>query len=174
MDANGDNPTNITNNPARDFDPSWSTDGTQIAFWTERDGNQEVYTVNLSDLVATNRSNNPGSNDFYPSWSPDGTQIVFVNDVSGIWQIYSMDANGDNQTPLTDSSPNNRYPSWGSNTAILNSPPVANPDSATAAELERFCVTRWLVPYEDEPTMKRSNVKRSNLQTPTGATPESR
>ena len=32
MNADGSGQTNLTNNPAFDFDPAWSPDGTKIAF----------------------------------------------------------------------------------------------------------------------------------------------
>jgi dipeptidyl aminopeptidase/acylaminoacyl peptidase len=38
MNANGTNPVNISNHPGEDGDPSWSPDGTRIAFHSFRDG----------------------------------------------------------------------------------------------------------------------------------------
>ena len=29
-----------------DYDPAWSPDGRQIAFYSDRDGNQEIYVMN--------------------------------------------------------------------------------------------------------------------------------
>ena len=37
MDADGSNPTRLTNDAKRDEDPDWSPDGTQIAFRSFRD-----------------------------------------------------------------------------------------------------------------------------------------
>lgn len=44
--AYGDSPIRLTNNNYLDLSPSWSPDGSRIAFVTERDGNSEIYVMN--------------------------------------------------------------------------------------------------------------------------------
>jgi TolB protein len=66
-----------------------------------RDGNWEVYTVNM-DGGGLQRLTNSGSNDGLPTWSPDGRSIAFVSDRSGAWAIWVMNANGSNQRKLFD------------------------------------------------------------------------
>ena len=45
-DGNGDNQTNITNDPAVDYQPDWSPDGTQISFISNRgDGEYSLWTI---------------------------------------------------------------------------------------------------------------------------------
>ena len=39
MNADGSGQTNCTNNPAYDFNPAWSPDGTKIVWHSRRDGN---------------------------------------------------------------------------------------------------------------------------------------
>ena len=48
----------------------------QIAFQTNRDGNDEIYTMNYDGSDQTNRTNNAAA-DRSPSWSPDGREIAF-------------------------------------------------------------------------------------------------
>ena len=46
MNADGSNVTLLTNHPAFNELPTWSPDGTKIAFTTDRDGNSEIYVMN--------------------------------------------------------------------------------------------------------------------------------
>jgi Tol biopolymer transport system component/DNA-binding winged helix-turn-helix (wHTH) protein len=57
-------------------DPSFSPDGTQIAFTSWRDGNAEIYVMD-SDGANVRRLTNHPAFDNYPVFSPDGTQIAF-------------------------------------------------------------------------------------------------
>jgi dipeptidyl aminopeptidase/acylaminoacyl peptidase len=65
MDADGTNPTRLTNNTADDGDPAWSPDGTKIAF----DRNSDIYTMNADGTGQARVTNNPDS-DFAPDWQP--------------------------------------------------------------------------------------------------------
>jgi len=48
MNTDGNEQTNLTNNPAEDEFPSWSPDGKKIAFQSYRDGNSEIYVMILN------------------------------------------------------------------------------------------------------------------------------
>ena len=63
----------LTTDPATDFDPTWSPDGTRIAFRSQRDGNDEIYIMNSDGTCQVNLTNDPAA-DWSPAWSPDGTQ----------------------------------------------------------------------------------------------------
>ena len=45
-DPRGVNVQNLTNNSASDNAPSWSPDGTRIAFWSDRGSNRDIYVMN--------------------------------------------------------------------------------------------------------------------------------
>ena len=78
VNADGSGKVNLTNDPADDFTPSWSPDGTKIAFarWDGGSG-AEVYVMNADGTGQTNLTNNP-ADDSEPAWSPDGTKIAFT------------------------------------------------------------------------------------------------
>ena len=86
-------------NHSSDTAPAGS--GSRVAFMSARDGNWEVYAVNL-DGSGLKRLTSNGANDGLPTWSPDGQSIAFVSNRSGAWAIWVMDRNGDNQRKLFD------------------------------------------------------------------------
>jgi len=45
---------NLTNNPTRDYSPVFSPDGSKIAFVTNRDGNEEIYIIDIDGSGQTN------------------------------------------------------------------------------------------------------------------------
>jgi LysM repeat protein len=75
--------------------------GQRVAFMSSRDGNWEVYLVNL-DGSGLKRLTNSEARDGLPTWSPDGKSIAFVSDRSGAWAIWVMNADGSNQRKLFD------------------------------------------------------------------------
>src|SRR3989337_2066479 len=111
MNADGTGQTRLTFNPASDINPSWSHDGTKIAFESTRDGNDQIYVMNADGTGQTNISNNL-TNDGSPSWSPDGIKIVFVSTRDGNNEIYVMNADGTSQTRITTNPAQDVYPSW--------------------------------------------------------------
>jgi Tol biopolymer transport system component len=70
MDLETGETVNITNNPRfKDSHPTWSPDDGQIAFVSNRDGNDEIYVMNADGSEPRNITNHP-SKDWEPTWSP--------------------------------------------------------------------------------------------------------
>lgn len=111
MKADGTDAKRLTDTAGNVFSPSWSPDGTQIAFVTDRDGNPEIYTMN-SDGTKIRRLTNNGINDLDPQWSPDGSKIVFVSERDGNREIYVMNTNGANVARLTNNGASDSQPAW--------------------------------------------------------------
>jgi Tol biopolymer transport system component len=107
--VDGTDVTRLTDHPAYDSDPTWSPDGRQILFRSNRDDpdpenclkrvsfprcNWEIYVMNSDGSGLTNITNNPGS-DEDQAWLPDGRIIfsrggnIFVinSDGSGIQEL---------------------------------------------------------------------------------------
>ncbi len=58
-DADGSNLVQLTSHEENDREPAWSPDGTKIAFESRRDGNWELFTMNVDGSNIQNISNSP-------------------------------------------------------------------------------------------------------------------
>jgi TolB protein len=77
--------------------PSWSPDGSTLALTLSRkDGDVDVYTLNLSSQMLTRMTFDPGI-DTEPSWSSDGRKLYFNSDRAGGPQIYEIDVSNPNR-----------------------------------------------------------------------------
>jgi Tol biopolymer transport system component/uncharacterized surface protein with fasciclin (FAS1) repeats len=69
MNADGSNRVQLTDNPGYDnMDPRWSPDGTQIIFWSSRDGNKELYVMDADGSNQTRLTDTSPSNSSWASW----------------------------------------------------------------------------------------------------------
>ncbi len=91
--------------------PTWSPDGTRIAFQSSRDGNEELYVMNGDGSGLTRLTNNAAF-DGEPAWSPDGAKIAFLTTRDGSAAIYVMNADGSGVTRLTNSPGADADPAW--------------------------------------------------------------
>ena len=101
----------LTTHPAADFDPTWSPDGTRIAFRSQRDGNDEIYVMNADGTCQVNLTHDPVG-DWSPAWSPDGTRIAFARffDGKSYTDIATIAVTGLGLQRLTNA--HGEYPAW--------------------------------------------------------------
>lgn len=91
----------FTTLPGFDCYPSFSPDGQQIVYMSERDGNRDLFIANL-DGVDQLRLTYEEAYDYEPNWSPQGDKITFVSRRDGNSEIYVMDIDGENVVRLTE------------------------------------------------------------------------
>jgi Tol biopolymer transport system component len=91
-------PTRLTTAGSNYFQ-SWSPDGSKILFMSTRDGNAEVYAMNV-DGTGQTRLTTTTSGESYAVWSADARQVAFVR--SG--QIWLMNGDGSNPRQMTTSA----------------------------------------------------------------------
>ncbi|MDP7675361.1 MAG: hypothetical protein QGI31_11220, partial [Dehalococcoidia bacterium] len=60
----------LTDNSAQDFWPSWSPDGSKIAFDSNPGGNAGIYVMDADGSNQVNLTNNVWGNDNAPDWGP--------------------------------------------------------------------------------------------------------
>ena len=75
---------------ASDTSPSWSPDGSQVAFISSRAGNWEVYILDLATQQVRRMTNHPAT-DVAPAWSPDGKRLAFLSNREGAWAVYVLE-----------------------------------------------------------------------------------
>jgi TolB protein len=83
--------------------PSWSPDGTRLAYVSFERKKPVVYVQSLTSGQRNAVANFLGSNSA-PAWSPDGRRLAVVLTKDGPSQIYSIPADGGNATRLTTSA----------------------------------------------------------------------
>jgi Tol biopolymer transport system component len=84
--------TQLTTYAGSEGSPSFSPDGSQVAFaWNgEKEDNSDIYVKIVGEANALRLTTNPGA-DARPAWSPDGRRIAFMRfapgDAGGIYLI---------------------------------------------------------------------------------------
>lgn len=117
VNADGSAVTRLTNDPAGDFEPAWSADGTKIAFASTRGLPgcsglcNDIYVMNADGTGVTRLTSDP-ADDERPTWSPDGSKIAFQTYRDGNFEVYVMNADGTNQSNLTNHAHFDGRPRW--------------------------------------------------------------
>jgi TolB protein len=105
MNADGSASTLVHGSTSADQSPSWSPDGTKIAFAL----GTSIYTVNANGSGLTS----VGTDGQNPTWSPDGTKIAFNANADGDQDIFTKNADGSGiLIPITSNTSTDENPSW--------------------------------------------------------------
>ena len=108
MNADGSDPHAITFRD--DIDPTWSPDGSMIAFASNRSGKRQLYTAKASGKQVNQVTdlNNMGGRS---TWSPDGKRLAFYRGPAGDRDIFIIKIDGTGLERLTNGG-DNLGPSW--------------------------------------------------------------
>ena len=77
---------------AHEFEPSWSPDGTKLAFYSNVDGDFDIWALDPNGGL--DPAHQRTRVDSAPAWSPDGTKLAFQSNRDGDFEIYTMNAGG--------------------------------------------------------------------------------
>jgi len=68
---------------------------------SDRDGNEEIYVVNVDGMGLRRLTSNP-ARDIHPYWTPTGDKILFSSTRDGDFEIYEMRPDGSGVRRLSD------------------------------------------------------------------------
>jgi serine/threonine protein kinase len=104
----------ITSGTGDERGPSWSPDGTQIAFYgADADqSNFDIFVVSANGTNLRNLTASPDIDERYPTWSPDGAQIAFHSNADSDFDIYTIDVASGQQRALTFNTAQDLGPDW--------------------------------------------------------------
>jgi TolB protein len=99
--------------------PTWSPDGTQIAYSYDNGQAPTQQPRHVADIAVVNASGGGfkfltehPAEDTFPSWSPDGARIAFTSNRDGRRAIYVMNSDGSQPLRITSTVADNFDPNW--------------------------------------------------------------
>jgi Tol biopolymer transport system component len=138
MSASGAQRTQLTSTPQGNSAPTWSPDGTQLAFVSERENQVPQIFVMRSDGTGVRQVTNDNADKSELAWSPKGDRIAFVHVPAGGGdrEIYSIKTDGSSLTDLTG-DPNNfdLEPAWSPDGGRIAYSGARHPRGSVGADL---------------------------------------
>lgn len=110
-DADGYNEKIIYTSPQPLMSPSWSPDGTRLAYVSFINGRPEIYIQNIFSSKKEKLVSFEGLNNA-PRWSPDGSYLALTLSKDGNPEIYVMNINSHKLTRITRSYAIDTEPEW--------------------------------------------------------------
>ncbi|MCH8171401.1 MAG: PD40 domain-containing protein [Bacteroidetes bacterium] len=113
MDSDGNNKKQLTTTEGFNIRPTFSSNGKEIVFLSNRDNHTEVYTMN-SDGTNQKRLTNNNFTKEYPHFSPDGLNIIYHQKTEeGTTDIFLIKIGSGEIINLTKGAGNNYKPLFG-------------------------------------------------------------
>ncbi len=109
----------LTRTRAIEVSPTWSPDGEQIAFVSDKTGAPQIYIMDVQGGGKVRRLTFNGSYNTAPTWSPDGLWIAYEARVAGQFDIWLIDPEGTVNVPLVTHPRSDEGPSWAPNSRKL-------------------------------------------------------
>ena len=137
-DADGYNEKIIYSSSQPLMSPSWSPDGTRLAYVSFINGRPEIYVQNIFSAKKEKLVSFKGLNNA-PRWSPDGRYLALTLSKDGNPEIYIMNVNSRKLTRITRSYAIDTEPEWLPNSEGL----VFTSDRGGAPQLYEIKLNRY-------------------------------
>jgi Tol biopolymer transport system component len=96
--VDGSESRQLTNDLHKDRAPRWSPNGTEIAFFSDRSGSYEIWTIHRDGSGLRQLTDTPGIATRAPDWSPDGSlMLCYIDEVPHLFDPREV---WDRQTPV--------------------------------------------------------------------------
>ena len=102
MSSTGGVAKQLTKGPAQDKWPRYSPDGAKIAYYSNANGNDDIFILDIKSGESA-PFNNTARDEHFHSWSPDGRKIVFSRDTNENRDIWVAPVDGGPEKQLTTS-----------------------------------------------------------------------
>lgn len=110
-DSDGENPRTALRSREPLLSPTWSPDGSTLAYVSFETGKPVVFIQNIRSGARRAVANFKGSNSA-PAFSPDGRRLAVVLTIGGGSQIYQIPATGGSPTRLAAGGTISTEPAW--------------------------------------------------------------
>lgn len=138
---------NLTQGFKWDAFPSWSPDGTQIAFESDREGLDAIWVMNMDGTNPRNlTADAPEWENILPSWSPDGSMIAFYR-----WSVLASGDGGPGGLWVMNADGSDAHVVAEFQGLRGSEPPAWSPDGSLIAYIDPGTVENsevWVVPVE--------------------------
>jgi TolB protein len=136
MLASGRDPRFLVRNWGYNYMPMFSPDGTSVVFASTRDGNYEVYRINIDGTAEKNLTRNKAK-DFLPQWDPLGRYITFFRATTETVDTFRVDPDGGNVIQVTHGARHDTMRLSANDRHGATDPPAISPDGQRIAYIAR-------------------------------------
>jgi TolB protein len=112
FDSAGHKLSRVTTLDGENYWPAWAPDQARLAFVSQVDMNDEIYTANIDGTKTRRLTFNTWEWDKHPTWSPDGKYIAFWSNRTLINQIWVMRDDGGGARNISNNAHNDTDPVW--------------------------------------------------------------